>query len=331
MIITLYKIARTSHIAKRIMQFFLSTFLFTHNPFYPYFYMKNARKRISNMQGAPRCVIIENTNLCNLRCIFCFQKDMKREKGCMSIVLFEKIIGECARWGVREVLIQGFGEPLLDPLYIERVKYAKSRGLYVYCATNGLLLDIKKAEGLVRAGLDYISISIDASSAQQYAYIHNTACSSYYSLVTNVLDLAHIKGHPYIQLRCKSFEGNDYCGKKFLRFWKGKTNEAIVYGNIVNWVGSSVENNLPPIKLLKFPCYNLWAALLVLWDGRVVECCQDYEGKHIIGDAKKQSLEEIWQGEELKKNRENHLKRRWEGLCKDCVINTHYLSPWWFS
>ena len=46
-------------------------------------------------------------------------------------------------------------------------------------------------------------------------------------------------------------------------------------------------------------CFYPWTAMSVLWDGRVVTCCMDYNGVQAIGDLNSQSVKEIWNGPAL--------------------------------
>ena len=61
--------------------------------------------------------------------------------------------------------------------------------------------------------------------------------------------------------------------------------------------------------------------MMILWYGRVVPCCSDYDGKLILGDANKQTLQEIWDSYEWL--REKHKKLEWNDvpICKDCDYN----------
>ena len=43
-------------------------------------------------------------------------------------------------------------------------------------------------------------------------------------------------------------------------------------------------------------CFYPWTAMSVLWDGRVVTCCMDYNGVQVMGDLNSQTVLEIWNG-----------------------------------
>lgn len=116
------------------------------NPFrqiYDNKYFKNILKYKDKLPEFPFIVDVELTNHCNLRCIFCGQQAMTREKGYMSEEIFKKIVDECAEYSTPIRMIR-WGEPFLHPKIFEFCEYAKSKGLWVHITTNGLLLDDKK-------------------------------------------------------------------------------------------------------------------------------------------------------------------------------------------
>lgn len=119
------------------------TKMFIRTPLYriPYFIRtKNRAKEIISLP--PSFIDIESTNACNAKCNICPHKKMRRKIGNMEWTLFKKIADDCARSNVRNITLNGFGEPLLDPLLSDRIKYLKKVGIpNVFMYTNGSLLD----------------------------------------------------------------------------------------------------------------------------------------------------------------------------------------------
>ena len=70
-------------------------------------------------------------------------------------------------------------------------------------------------------------------------------------------------------------------------------------------------------------CFCPWTALSVLWDGKAVTCCMDYNGVQGVGDLNSQSVMEIWNGPVLSAIRRNLGKLDYSGfsacLCCDWV------------
>ena len=317
--------------------------LVAKNPLYKKAYLNNVKKKIPGFSAKPGFVIVENTNFCNLSCVFCANEQMRRPRGFIQRQLFDKIVKDCASAGIDNLLIQGYGEPLLDSDYIDKARFAKDAGIKsVYCVTNGILLNETVAAGLVEGRLDYLCVSIDAASAATYSKIHKDHLSGrpsdkFDTVMRNVAGLAKARARgrskkPFIQLRFKDFDLNRVDFRNFLKQYSSMADEVNVYMNITNWPGSSVKNNLPDSPPgIRFPCSNLWTTLFITYTGEAALCCQDYEARVIIGDANKEGIIDIWKGEKLGAIRRLHMAGEFAKVevCRDCVINTHYVSPWW--
>jgi radical SAM protein with 4Fe4S-binding SPASM domain len=115
-------------------------------------------------------VYFEVTNHCNFRCDFCPIDESRRKTQHMDYVLFQKGVDEVAREAIADTI--GFhvlGEPLLYPRIFDAVAYAKSNGLQTELHTNGSLLTTERVDGLVRAGLDSLVISVQVIGQQGHA------------------------------------------------------------------------------------------------------------------------------------------------------------------
>jgi radical SAM protein with 4Fe4S-binding SPASM domain len=72
---------------------------------------------------------------------------------------------------VRELHLQGLGEPLLHPRFFDMVRYAAQRGIEVSTNTNLTALSERRAEECVKSGLARLHVSLDAAEARAYEYI----------------------------------------------------------------------------------------------------------------------------------------------------------------
>ena len=333
-----------SYKSKRLLHNVLKYPVFTRNPLYSRLYLLKVKNEINKLERKPSVVTIENTNICNISCIFCANEQMTRKKGHINKSLFEDITRQCVKEKIPNLLIQGFGEPLLDKEYVSKVEFAKNLGIKsVHCVTNGVLLKKEVSNGLIKAGLDLLYISIDAVTKNTYSKIHRTPINHQpfdkFDIITqNIKELFKLKKKynsqkPWVQVRFKDFEENKGELQEFIRKYSNVVDDINIYMNITNWPGSNVENDLPKgAPLLKFPCRNLWSTLYITHNGKVALCCQDYECKVEIGDVNNQSVMDIWRSKKLKKIRNMHMKTCFDKIpvCKDCVVNTHYVNPWWF-
>ena len=117
----------------------------------------------------PEIVQIESTNICNAKCVFCPRDDMHRRQGIMSFELFRKIVDECAELGITHVRMHNYGEAFIDRKLVEKVGYAKQKGIKeVGMISNGSLITEPVARGMIEAGLDAINISVDAAGKEVF-------------------------------------------------------------------------------------------------------------------------------------------------------------------
>jgi MoaA/NifB/PqqE/SkfB family radical SAM enzyme len=72
---------------------------------------------------------------------------------------------------VRELHLQGLGEPLMHPRFFDMVRHATARGIAVSTNTNLTLLTSRRAVECVSSGLAEIHVSIDGATAATYESI----------------------------------------------------------------------------------------------------------------------------------------------------------------
>ena len=140
----------------------------------------------------PDIVQIESTNLCNAKCVFCPRDEMHRRQGVMDFDLYRKVVDECAALGITHVRVHNYGEPFLDKQLVEKVRYAKSKGIAeVGMISNGSLITEEIARGMIDAGLDAINISVDAAGKEVFesTRLH----LKYDDVISNIRTLARLR------------------------------------------------------------------------------------------------------------------------------------------
>lgn len=332
----LYKLLFFNFFVKRLAIQLLNSARFVNNPLYQYFLERQIDSVARRYEKCPNIVMIENTNICNSRCSMCPHEVMKRGQGVMSEDLYRKIIGQCAEWGVDKIGLHGFGEPLIDKDFPERIKYAKDKGIaHVGTSSNGSLMSESLAEALILAGLDEINFSLDAVS--QSAYEKMRVGLPYEKTMANVkrfIDLRNSLGRskPFVIVDLIETDFNRGEATEFKKRWEGLADRVNITtlhawgGSYNDKAGKGIFHTLLP-KIKRDPCRFLWTDMVVTWDGRVSACCQDYESHLVMGDAKTTNLKDIWQGSALSQLRETHRFRKFGKvpLCGVC----NYRSVWW--
>lgn len=68
-------------------------------------------------------------------------------------------------------MLHGLGEPLLNKDLPKMIRYLKRRGTYVLFNSNGTLLNEKRGQALIDAGLDEYRLSMDGATREMYARV----------------------------------------------------------------------------------------------------------------------------------------------------------------
>jgi MoaA/NifB/PqqE/SkfB family radical SAM enzyme len=149
----------------------------------------------------PLFVDLDLTRRCNLDCIGCpYHSDVEPLKSVdpsardMSLDLIRRLAEELSSLGRPEVILAGTGEPLLHPRFVDILGILKEKQLRVHIITNGTLLDGDRARAIVRSGVDRITVSLWASSPEEYARCHSAAHPGYFSkVIANLKQLSRLK------------------------------------------------------------------------------------------------------------------------------------------
>ncbi|MGC9665642.1 radical SAM/SPASM domain-containing protein [Planosporangium sp. 12N6] len=135
---------------------------------------------------------VEITSACNLRCTMClvsYRPPVNKLAGAMTPELFTRILDGVPT--LRRLTMQGLGEPLLSPYLLDQVRQAKARGLTVGFNSNATLLNRRRADELVAAGLDWLHVSLDGATAGTYEGIRQGA--TFDTVVANLAGLVAAK------------------------------------------------------------------------------------------------------------------------------------------
>jgi len=170
--------------------------------------LQTLRQRFYNKY--PTALNIETTNLCNLKCKMCPHELITRQKGIMSMNLYKKILYDAKQFGIEELFLNNYGEPLLDPLIFERIKLAKLFGFKCGFFTNGYYLTHENIEKLLEVQPDFIQISFDGALKESYEAIR--IGSNFEKVYKNVQNLINRKKElelekPNIIITCTMYPG----------------------------------------------------------------------------------------------------------------------------
>jgi hypothetical protein len=275
----------------------------------------------------PSVIMIENTNCCNSRCVMCPREKLTRAQGFMAFGLFEKIIKEVSTMRRKPVAhLHGFGEPLLDPLLPERIALAKACGIkHTYIVTNASLLLPETSRKLIAAGLDKMKISFYGTDEDSYSATMTPL--SFKVAFQNINDFLRIRRelkrtNPRLILQYLSHKPTDAKVGDFRVLWSSSIDrnvgDRLNITSLHNYGGGRDHHRVG--DRIASVCFYPWTAMSVLWDGRVVTCCMDFNGAQVMGDLTSQTVVDVWNGPVASSIRRDFGKLEYGGFptCMGC-------------
>lgn len=283
------------------------------------------KKKKTQLSYFPVRLWIEPTNHCNLQCVMCPNKDLKKEeKGYMDFTLFKKIIDEASTFVIDANLLHR-GESLLHPNIIQMTKYAREKKLITKLHTNGTLLDEEMSNNIIESGLEYLTFSFDGYDKDTYESIRIKG--NFEETTSNIIRFLRIKKElnnkrPFTTLELINFPNSNkkkdlLKRKDFLNRFNGLPLDKVKIKKMHNWAGRIPKNQ--SLKAFS-PCTFPWYALAIFWDGSVLPCPQDFFGSYVLGNVQNSSLAEIWNNEKILDLRDKMGRRDISDLrtCEDC-------------
>ena len=315
------------------------------------------RPLAKTLEEWPGALLIDITNRCNAKCVWCPNPDLTHV-GAMDMDVYRKIIDDYGSRG--GVLTFGtFGEPLMDKHMKERIEYLKRYPKIhkIEVLTNGFFLNDKMVPLLIEHGVG-VDISLDELDKQTFEDVKKMSFDVVRNNIVAFLEMNSKAARPVpVNIRIKTLKTVEETLEQELFKIIASHDCSIVLNSIddniiSNWAGkldkeafikeykiSSPNKTRYTHKLFNqtnvAPCTQLWKWMVVYWDGKVVLCCADMFSRSIVGDLKLNSITEIWNGPDLKKLRGQMVNRkRFEvPICQDCDIHLswHNLNEYYDS
>ena len=272
-------------------------------------------------------IIIETTNFCNAKCIMCPHSTMKRPQKIMNNDIFNKIIDQIEKEKINPsaFILNGFGEPLVDPHLINRIKIIKNKfpNSKVKFYSNLNLANNKIIKELVVSGLDEINISFNGYNPKNYETVMKI---SYQKTLNNLNKLIQLKketdSNIQIRISMTLVKQNEKSSQKFIKKWSSQVNSVSVnkahsYNNSVKNINNKFKINFQKIT---FPCKYIWDTITFDVNGEIVLCCLDYESQYNFGNINSQSILKSYYSQKFNLIREQHLKSQSKNIkiCQHC-------------
>jgi len=318
---------------------------------YPLAYAKTFRRRIDR-EGVPFTIYnIELTNKCPMRCVMCARThQMTREQGLMDFNLFQRAIDELLLLNPQvasgtTIWLHHFGESLLHPEFDKFIRYLSERGVHASLSLNPIMLTENISRRLIQVHPHVLYFSLDGHDDESFFRIRGMK-DAFTKSKNNILRFLELKKelHSPVQVHVSmiDFAQNSASIAAMKKFWLQQEGvDEFVKKDFITWSGDVGNINQlesenvhharqkKNVSRKKVFCNYPFEIMTILWDGRVVPCCFDYDAKYVLGDLKKQTLRDIWNGAPMKE-----LRRQFEAdavqcdLCKNCLsLHTPHLIP----
>ena len=255
-------------------------------------------------------------------------------RGPIDSSIVERVVAELGAFDDSLVVLGGFGEPLrhpailtlLDVLGRARKDQGSPYGLAI--RTSGVDLSDEVCEALVACGVDVVNVLLDAWSAEQYGRLHSPhrpASASLAEIEAGIERLErcrqrHAVSRPLVVPEMTKAKDNVQELDAFHDGWLRRVGAVSISGYSHFARQSDDRSVMQMAPSPRTPCRRLASRCLVLANGLVVACDQDFQGRHPVGDLREQSLEAVWAGTAFSRLRDTHRRGEFAPalLCATC-------------
>lgn len=268
----------------------------------------------------PTQVVLEATNSCNLNCPFCMagmQNElvakhgnaahnlMTRPTGFMTEETFSTVQRELKDFGIKKVYLHFQGEPMLNKLTPEFAARLKGDHFEVGIFTNGQAFNDGNIKDLAKAEIDLIRFSVDGASEETYQ--KNRVGGKFEKVYENMkrVALAHKNKRTRIEWQFIAMRNNEHEIEKARKMAEEIGVNFFVKGFRETLPSLTAENSKYRAKYLKKPCTDIYHQIGIYWNGDVVPCCYDVDGKEVMGNLSKTGLRAIWKSQTYSSFRKN--------------------------
>lgn len=273
-------------------------------------------------QEPPFAMQIELVEGCQLRCPFCGLSGIREpapahDYKMMTLDTAKSVADQIreARWNSR-IEFAMHGEPTMhsNPARMVQIFRSRLRKHQLMMTSNGggLLKPpgvIKNLQALFKAGLN-----IFAFDAYEYVKIKDKVDEALEKWETMGL-LFDVHRYPD-EREYSPHNRYGHKAKIFIRVKDISVAEVGTHSDLNNHCGAGSE---PLEKPMLARCAKPFREMSVRWDGSVAICCNDWRGVYKCGNAVKDRLQDIWNGDEFKSARRFLIKGE-RGALKPCNV-----------
>lgn len=161
-----------------------------------------------SLDSKPRRLVLELSNTCNINCIMCGRTGQQFQPSHFQLEWLKTL--ESAFYDSEEVVLHGWGEPLMHPDFGRILQILDQYPLRKYFCTNGMLLD-RYQKDLFESHVDILAVSLDGASTATNDRIRNG--SNFQKIVENVEAITSYRDkngldYPYVNFVMTGMKSN---------------------------------------------------------------------------------------------------------------------------
>ena len=167
--------------------------------------------------------------ICNAKCRTCDRWQEQADARMLTTVEGKQLIEQLAQAGVMHLCFTG-GEPLLRRDIFELIACAHENDLSTSMFTNALLLNERRANDLINAGLDAVYISLDGSTPELNDALRGI--NGYFNLAIQAIEnlkALRSNARPKIFIACTVNKANMYDLENLARFVKSRSLDGLSF------------------------------------------------------------------------------------------------------
>jgi radical SAM protein with 4Fe4S-binding SPASM domain len=290
--------------------------------------------------GNPIAISIEPTTACNLKCPECPSglRQFTRPVGNLKPEVNDNILNQLGKH-LQYINYYFQGEPFINPKFLDFVKAAREKNIYVLTSTNAHFIDQKTALKVVDSGLSELIISIDGTTQDTYSnYRVEGKLSKVLDGVKHIVEAKKIKQskQPIVTLqflvtkqnehqlndikKLKETSGADALKLKTVQVYDYENGNPLLPSNErFSRYKKDREGKYRLKNRMSNHCWRMWSTCVFTWDGKLVPCCFDKDAQHLMGSIDKSTFKKIWKSDVYQKFRKDILKdRKSIDICSNC-------------
>ena len=273
-----------------------------------------------------RGLMIGTNGDCNASCSSCPTNKAVRAHlptGIMSMDLFKKLIDGIAEGNIEleknKMGLGLFGEPLMDPLIVERVRYVRERlpQVNVLLNTNAGPFNERRHAALIEL-VHRFSVHVESLDPEIYEQLMEPLRAHVvFPKIERLIALA--PGKVNIAVPISRYNKDEY--QELKRYWLGKGARHVEDLALSNRTTDSLSYRDQSLGPTPTACSGaVGFDFVVDWDGKVLACCQDFMKREVLGDLTKNTVREILESQRRREFAATLSQGCWNALesCRHC-------------